>query len=121
MNAGIHIKQRAIVLVLFPYSDLSDTKKRPVLVISNDRFNSRNDDVICCLITSNPKDVQHGVYISKRDMEAGFLEFDSKIKPYRLFSVNKSIIYKTLGILSVEKYAFINLCLGARAPFGSSR
>ncbi len=32
---GIMYKQREIVLLPFPYSDLSAIKKRPILIISN--------------------------------------------------------------------------------------
>ena len=100
-NAGINIEQRSVVLLPFPFTDLSSTKKRPALVISNTKFNRENNDVICCLITSNPG--AEGVRIVNKDMESGFLEFESVIKPYRLFTADKSIIYKVLGRLNKEK------------------
>ena len=46
-------KQREIVLVPFPYSDLSSTKRRPVLIVSNDDYNQMFQDVVVCVITSN--------------------------------------------------------------------
>lgn len=105
-NAGINIKQSIeqsdIILVPFPFSDLSSSKKRPALVVSHTSFNRKSEDVVCCLITSNP-DVKDGIKITKKDMESGFLEFDSTIKPYRIFSVSKSIIYRVLGRLNKEK------------------
>lgn len=51
--AGITYKQREIVLVPFPYSDLTNTKRRPVLIISNDDYNRKFHDVVICVITSN--------------------------------------------------------------------
>ncbi len=41
-------KQREIVLVPFPYSDLSAVKRRPVLVISNDDYNISYPDILVC-------------------------------------------------------------------------
>ena len=103
MSAGTSIEQRSIILMPFPYTDLSSAKKRPALVISSLDFNTRNEDVICCLITSNPEDMQHSIKITNKDMEKGYLEFDSKVKPYRLFTINKRLIYKILGKLNLSK------------------
>ena len=100
-NAGTNIDQRSVVLLPFPFTNLSSSKKRPALVISNSEFNRKNNDVICCLITSNPE--AKGVKIISKDMESGFLEFESTVKPYRLFTADKSIIYKILGRLNKEK------------------
>ncbi len=101
-SAGTSIEQRSIVLVPFPFSDLTSAKKRPALVISNTEFNNKNEDIVCCLITSNPA-ARDAIKITSKDMESGFLEFDSRVKPYRLFTVSKNIIYKVLGKLSKEK------------------
>lgn len=103
MTDGINTEQRSIILIPFPYSDLTSIKKRPALIVSNSQFNKKNEDIICCLITSNPMDHQHCIKISNKDMEKGNLEFDSKIKPYRLFTVSKKIIYKNLGKLNLKK------------------
>lgn len=102
-SAGTSIEQRSIILIPFPYTDLSGSKKRPSLVISSDEFNNKNEDVICCLITSNLEDRQHSINITNKDMENGFLEFESKIKPYRIFTINKKLIYKILGKLNLLK------------------
>ena len=100
--AGTNIDQRSIILVPFPFSDLAGSKKRPALVISNTEFNRRNDDIVCCLVTSNPA-AKNAIKITNKDMESGFLEFESRIKPHRLFTVSKSIIYKVLCRLNKEK------------------
>lgn len=110
MSAGtstrIPVEQRSVVLVPFPFSDLSNSKKRPALVISNTEFNNKNEDVVCCLITSNPH-AKDAIKIVNKDMEYGFLEFDSAVKAYRLFTVSKTIVYKTLGKLSREKSSIV--------------
>lgn len=102
-SAGTSIEQRSIILIPFPYTDLSGAKKRPALVISALDFNMKSEDVICCLITSNLEDRHHAIKITNENMESGFLEFESKIKPYRIFTVNKKLIYKTLGKLDLSK------------------
>ncbi len=39
-------KQRDIVLVPIPFTDLSSTRRRPVIVISNDEYNRTTADVV---------------------------------------------------------------------------
>ena len=102
-SAGTSIEQRSIILIPFPYTDLSGAKKRPALVISSQKFNNKSEDAICCLITSNPEEAMHSVKITNKDMDTGFLEFESKVKPYRIFTINKRLVYKVLGKLNISK------------------
>ena len=85
--------QREIVIVPFPYSDLTGSKFRPALIISNNLLNNF-EDRICCLITSNP--AKEGIEIKKGDFQDGKLPFKSWIKPYRIFTINNKIIKKKL-------------------------
>ena len=103
MTTGTNIEQRSVILVHFPFTDLSGAKKRPALIVSCAEFNRKNEDIICCLITSNLDDTQHSIKINNNDMEEGFLEFDSKIKPHRIFTVHKKLVYKQLGKLNSIK------------------
>lgn len=93
------VDQRSIVLIPFPFSDLSSYKVRPALVISNTNFNSKNEDVICCMITSEPTPHLHTIPITKNDIESGNLPLEGKIKTYRIFTISKTKILKTLGKL----------------------
>lgn len=93
MNAGMPYNQQEIVLIPFPYSDLTGSKQRPALILSNEKLNI-TDDRICCLITSNtPVD---GIPISTKHFETGALPFDSWVKPHRLFTIHHKIIIKKL-------------------------
>ena len=116
MSAGTNIRQREIVLMPFPFTDLSSSKKRPALVLSSDGFNERSSDVICCSITSNPAREIRTVDIANGDLESGFLEFESKIKPYHLFTVNKQRILRSLGILKKGKFNEAVLTLHTITP-----
>ena len=99
MRGGIMYNQREIVLIPFPYSDLSASKLRPALIIYNKKIN-KNEDRICCLITSNP--TNDGILLSKEDFEGGKLPFKSWVKPYRLFTVNSKIIRKNLCSVKIK-------------------
>jgi len=99
MKGGIMYKQGEIILVPFPYSDLTSNKLRPALIISNARFN-KTEDRICCLITSNgPKE---GILIKKENFLSSNLPFKSWVKPQRIFTVDERIIKKKLCIINKE-------------------
>ena len=46
MKFGIQFRQGDIILVPFPFTDLSTAKQRPALVISKNNYNSKTDDII---------------------------------------------------------------------------
>ena len=56
MRSTTRYRRGDIVLVPFPFTDLSSTQKRPALVVSPDRFNAHAQDVLLVAITSQPGD-----------------------------------------------------------------
>ena len=101
MKGGTMYKQKDIVIIPFPYSDLTGSKLRPALILSNNKLNV-TEDRICCLITSNkPKDSN---IIINKSLEEGRLPFESWVKPQRLFTINERIIKKKLGTVKSEFY-----------------
>jgi mRNA interferase MazF len=93
--------QKDIVLIPFPYSDLTGSKFRPALIISNEKLN-KNQDRICCLITTNP--YKEDILITKDSFESGKLPFKSFIRPYRIFTINEFIIKKKLCTINNNFY-----------------
>ena len=91
--------QKEIVLIPFPYSDLTGIKQRPALILSNEGVN-RTQDLICCLITSNPS--KNGILIKNNFFEEGSLPFKSWVKPHRIFTIHASVIKKRLCIITDE-------------------
>ena len=99
MIGGIIYEKREIVLMPFPYTDLTSYKSRPALIISNNLLN-KTEDRICGLITSMPS--KDGIKIEKRFIKEGKLPFQSWIKPYRIFTINEKIIKKKLCSVTKE-------------------
>jgi len=89
--------QKDIVLIPFPYSDLTLSKKRPALIISNEKINKMQDR-ICCLVTT--KAHKDNLLIKKDCFEEGTLPFKSFIKPHRIFTIHEGIIIKKFCTIS---------------------
>lgn len=88
-----------VVVLPFPFSDLSATKKRPALVIAA----LTGDDVILCMITSQAAHDDYAVSLTTADFVAGKLPQESNIRPNRLFTADSNIILNRAGAISKKK------------------
>ena len=88
-----------IVVVPFPFSNLSEVKKRPAFVVNE----LRGDDVILCQITSQTIKDKYSVAIKKTDFVSGSLSVNSNVRPNRIFTADKSIILYKVGSIKENK------------------
>ena len=88
-----------IVIIPFPFTDLSGNKKRPAFVIAN----LPGDDIIVCQITSKSKSDNFALEIGTQDFISGGLPVDSLIRPNKIFTADKNIILSVAGHLSEAK------------------
>lgn len=102
MRYGTMYKQRDILLIPIPFSDLTSSKKRPVLVLSNDDYNNKTDDVIVAAITSNITRKDYTVIISNRDMEEGNLHVDSCVRVDKIYTLSQNIVINRFGRVKPE-------------------
>jgi mRNA interferase MazF len=89
-----------IVVIPFPFSDLSGTKRRPALVLSD----LQGDDIILCQITSQQTKDKYSLPIKNQDFILNKLPELSNIRPNRIFTADKNIIIKKVA--SINRIAF---------------
>lgn len=87
-----------IVLVPFPFTDQSTSKKRPAVVISSKAYNSERPDLIIMAVTSQVKPSASLGEVVVQDWRAAGLLKPSAIKPV-ITTVEKSLVITTLGRL----------------------
>jgi mRNA interferase MazF len=90
-------KQRDIVLIPLPFTDLSSSKQRPVVVISNDDYNSKTEDIVVMAITSNIEHLAYELTISTANLEVGTLPRLSCIRADKVYTLAQSIVLKSFG------------------------
>jgi mRNA interferase MazF len=95
-------KQGKIVLVPIPFTDLSAQKRRPVVVVSNDAYNSKSTDIVVVAMTSNPASVDYSFSITSTDLDKGTLNRPSKIHVDKIYTLSQSIIVKTFGRVNTK-------------------
>ena len=88
-----------VVVVPFPFSDLSTSKRRPALVIAN----ASGGDIILAQITSRNTSDNLSIAISVDDFSEGGLREMSNVRPNKLFTAESSIIAYKAGSLKPDK------------------
>lgn len=88
-----------VVIVPFPFSDLSNSKKRPALVLAN----LEGDDLILSQITSQNILDSYSINIEVSDFKNGTLNKKSNVRPNKIFTADKKIVLYKIGNLSNEK------------------
>lgn len=80
-------KQGDILLIPIPFSNLSITKQRPVLVLSNDNYNQFTKDLLVAAITSQLKDIDYSILITQDDLAEGNLKVTSAIRADKIYTL----------------------------------
>ena len=91
--AGFVINRGDVVVVPFPYSDLSGAKSRPALVIADMQV----DDFLLCQITSQNTRDPNAIPLTSANFSSGKLPVASFIRPLRLFTCDRSIVSRKTG------------------------
>ncbi|SJM90872.1 Transcriptional modulator of MazE/toxin, MazF [Crenothrix polyspora] len=94
------ISVKDIVFVAFPFSDLSQTKLRPALVLAN----AQRNDWILCQITSQAYNDSQAVALDAADFQNGFLSKVSYVRPHKIFTANEQLIKKQVASLTAAKH-----------------
>jgi mRNA interferase MazF len=90
-------KQGDILLIPIPFTDLSSSKRRPVLVISNSEYNGRTEDIIVAAVTSNVEEKDYSIVFKNSDMLEGNIKVDSCIRADKIYTLSKTIVVKKFG------------------------
>ena len=112
------MKRGAVVLAVLPFTDLTDQKRRPALVVSPE--NLAGDDVLVAFVTSSkgaplePTDLL--IRADDPDFKETGLKRPSVVKLAKLFAIHKGLLLGRLGHFSprlmAEVDARLRLALG---------
>lgn len=86
----------AVVLVPFPFSDLSSSKLRPAIVLAD----AERGDFVLCQITSKPYTDTRAIELTNPDFSRGALRMTSYARPAKIFTANHTLFQSQVGELS---------------------
>ena len=96
----VTLSPASIVIIPFPFSDLSGTKLRPALVLAE----TGHDDWLLCQITSNAYIDSDAIRLSDTSLSKGTLNQTSFARPMKLFTAHAELIAKRVAILNDETF-----------------
>ena len=101
ISVMIKCSQGDVVLIPFPFTDLTTFKQRPALILSSNSFNSRNQDVIVVAITSHIPDQlpEDSFLLISSDLERAGLPKKSLVKLGKIVTIDQRLVRKKLGAL----------------------
>ena len=88
----------SVVVIAFPFSDLSQKKRRPALVVAD----LPGDDLILCQITSHRGNDPNAVKIDDADFTIGGLQRISYVRIGKLFTADRQLILYAAGELTSD-------------------
>ncbi|MEK6964269.1 MAG: type II toxin-antitoxin system PemK/MazF family toxin [Nanoarchaeota archaeon] len=98
------MKQGELLWIQFPYSNLTESKVRPAVIVSNDSYNQQNQDIVVCAITSNLKETPYSLPLENHSLTQGQLTVQSRIRADKILQINKQLALKSFGRINDKTY-----------------
>lgn len=92
-----------VVIVHFPFSDLTASKLRPAVVLAE----AGHGDWILCQITSKPYGDVKAMTLDVGDFAHGSLRLTSYARPGKLFTAHSSLVAGQVGELQPGKFSAV--------------
>jgi len=92
-----------VVLVRFPFSDLTESKMRPAVILAD----VQRGDFILCQITSNPYADPTAIELAEDNFASGSLQRISYVRPGKVFTASERLIVRTIGRLTQSTHTSI--------------
>lgn len=88
-----------VVVIPFPFTDLSSSKKRPAVILADIKG---NDYFMLQITSQNVKD-QYAIPLLKTDFQFGSLQKNSNIRPNKIFTLDETLVLYKIGHLTQAK------------------
>lgn len=114
----MQVQRGEVIIVDFPYSNQTDSKIRPALVVQANLWNQRLEDTILAPITSSHNlnsitPTQYFIDVSTPEGRQTGLIFNSVVRCGSLIAYNQSLILRMIGRLPPHAMQQIDMCLKA--------
>lgn len=88
-----------VVLLPFPWTNLTNCKVRPALVVSDNNFNSKNNDAVFIFITSKKYTATYDLYLDSSDpsFKKTGLKTASTFRMSKIMTLEQSLARRRLG------------------------
>ena len=98
------MNQKDLVWVKLPFSNLRESKVRPALVVSNDKYNKFNPDIVVCAITSKLKESVYSILIENKDLSIKNLPKKSRVRADKIMQIEKELVIRSFAKLESKAF-----------------
>ena len=110
----MNVIQGDIIWVIFPFTDLSSSKLRPALVLSNKEVN-KTDDIICMQLTSNLRNDYFSYPLHIENFKDSPLLKPGELRLHKVFVIHRSLIKSVITAINGDTLFDIILQLNKKA------
>jgi mRNA interferase MazF len=101
------LEQGTILLIPVPFTDLSATKRRPVIVISSTTYHQQTTDMIVVAMTSNPTVTPYTCIITNEDLQEGHLNRPGTIRGDKIYTLSQALAVRVFGKVHTDTMKLI--------------
>lgn len=98
------MNQQDLVWVRLPFSSLKETKVRPAVIVSNNEYNKRSQDIVVCAVTSKLDEKQYSILIDNKNLSSGNLPVKSRIRADKIIQIEKNLIIRSFAKLDNKTF-----------------
>ena len=106
------VKRGSVVLVRYPFTDLTGAKVRPAVILTPDEFLVNLDDVLCLFVSSSiPSDLLTTDFVLETthvSFSKTGLKYRSVLRTHKLVLLQKSLVLRVLGVIDKNLMHEIN-------------
>lgn len=95
------LRQGDIVIVPSPFNDRSGKKRRPVIVLSNEKYNKILQDFVCIPLSTELRNYDHVFRLYLDDIESGVIHEQSDIRVDKIISIDQRLLYIIIKIKKI--------------------
>ena len=88
-----------VLLVTYPYTDMTTTKSRPAVVVSSDLYHREQPDLVLAALTTNTTAATGSLDYVLRDWDAAGLRFPTASKPV-IITLDPVLVLHSIGKLT---------------------
>ena len=103
MNMKNYYKENTVILIKYPFTDLSSFKVRPALILRD----QDGQDIICLPISSSFSTTSSSIELREDDTRKFVFPIRSFVRIKKISTINVNLIVKVLG--SLKKKTFSNI------------
>lgn len=92
------------IVWLIAYPSLEEGKVRPAVVVSNDEYNRKTQDIVVCAITSKLEEKPYSILIDSRNLSGGSLPLKSRVRADKILQVEKNLVIKAFAKLDSKTF-----------------